>query len=72
MDYYVDPETNKLLRIGDFKSRKQTRDLSEKELQKFRENEKNKSLDSKNLKKENQQIQEENIIQLLREHNQKK
>ncbi|MEM6806802.1 MAG: hypothetical protein AAF696_35705 [Bacteroidota bacterium] len=37
LEFYVDPDTNKLMRIGDFKSRRKTRDLDRTDLRKFRE-----------------------------------
>lgn len=50
MEFYVDPDTNKLLRIGDFKSRKKTRDFDRGELRKFREAEQRQKLRSKRSK----------------------
>lgn len=51
MEFYVDPKTNKLVRIGDFRSRKATRDLNNEELRKFREEEQRDRLKYKRSKK---------------------
>ncbi len=50
MEFYVDPETNKLIRIDDFESRRATKILNRDELRRFRENEQREKLDNKRSK----------------------
>ena len=69
-DFYVCPLTNKLLRVEDKHTKKDTRNLDKTELRKYRENEKNKQLFEKQLKHENnKKIEELTKIKLSKNKN---
>ena len=59
MEFYVDPDTNELIRIEDFESRKATKNLNKDELRKYRENEKRNNLEHKRSKKSTEEEIEE-------------
>lgn len=50
-EFYVDPETNSLVRIKDFPSNRKTKGMDSEQLRKFRENEKRSKLEEKRIKK---------------------
>ncbi len=51
MEFYVDPESNELVKINDFESRKVTKNMNMDELRKYRENEKKEKLKHRQSKK---------------------
>lgn len=65
VDFYVDPQSNKLVKIGDFKSSKKTKEMTKEELQKFRAYEEKAEKAHKALK-QNQIAQ---AVEKLKEHN---
>ena len=64
-DFYIDPNTNLLLKVNDKPSRRKTKGLEKEELRKFREEEKNEKVLEKQLKKkimlENIKVTEEKL-----------
>lgn len=50
-EFYVDPDTNILIRVKDFPSNKKTKGMSAEELRKFRESEQKQKLEEKRLKR---------------------
>lgn len=72
-DFYVCPLTNKLLRVEDKPSKRETKTLEKNELRKYRENEKNEKLTEAKLKKEkNKEIEEITKAKLSENNKQKK
>ena len=49
MEFYVDPESNELVRINDFESKRATKNLNKDELRKYREKEQKKKLEHRKL-----------------------
>lgn len=68
-DFYVFPVTNKLLKVEDKPSKRETKNLEQAELRKYRENKKNKRLLEKKQKQENSSAIEENARINLSENN---
>jgi hypothetical protein len=71
-DFYVCPLTNKLLRVEDKPSKRETKNLEKNELRKYRENEKNDRLAEGKQKKENNVEIEKNTRVKLSENNKQK
>lgn len=71
-DFYVCPLTNKLLRVDDKPSKRETRSLEKAELRKFRENEKKEKLTEAKREKENKEEIEELARVKLSENNKQK
>lgn len=68
-DFYVCPETNKLLRVEDKPSKRETKSLEKTELRKYREIEKNEKLNETKQKEKNKSEIEEILIIKLSENN---
>ena len=66
MEFYVHPETNLLVRIGDFKSRKTTINMDKVELRKFREQEQLQKLNHKRSKRKSE-ASENKLVQILKD-----
>lgn len=71
-DFYVCPLSNKLLRVEDKPSKRETKSLEKAELRKFRENEKNEKLIGAKQKKENKEEIEKMTRVKLSENNKHK
>ena len=71
-NFYVCPTTNKLLKVEDKPSIKETKKLENNELKKYRENEKNNKRNEKKHNKENEYEQEIITRKLLNENNKQK
>lgn len=57
MEFYVDPETNELVRINDFESKRATKNMNSDELRKYREEEqKEKLIQRRSTKKTEEEI----------------
>lgn len=65
-EFYVDPESNILVRIADFPSTRKTKGMSTEELRKFRETEKNSKLKEKQCKKLEQKKVEQEVQEVLK------
>ncbi|WP_420572963.1 hypothetical protein [Kordia sp.] len=64
-EFYVDPDSNVLVRVPDFPSKRKTKGMDTEELRKFRETEKNSKLKQKQSKKIEQKKAAQKVQEIL-------
>ncbi|MEQ9264259.1 MAG: hypothetical protein RLN81_03510 [Balneolaceae bacterium] len=68
-EFYVDPETNILIRVMDFPSNRKTKGMNSEQLRKFRENQKRSNLEKKRTIKAEKEESKNRINELIRKPN---
>ena len=64
--FYVDPDSNVLVEIEDFPSKRKTKGMSPKQIQRYRENKQKKKIAKRQSKKVEQQQVEEKVKEILK------
>ncbi len=71
-EFYVDPETNNLIRVKDFPSNRKTKGMDSEQLRLFRENEKRSRLEGKRIIKAEKEEIKNNAKELLKKAKEQK